>query len=151
MRQLAKNQAAVKTLCVVALSLSLTTASGTNGAWADSFYNWTFSGGGVFAGGTFQVNNSNIIVGITNGTVTGFPGSSSTITALVVPGVFPSNAPSDNIFNPTSPFLTYNGVSFRTDRRLNLFWDSGTAVYKLIDDLFLGNVVAGTFAAALSQ
>lgn len=117
--------------------------AGPKGAWADSFYNWTFAGDKGNAAGTFQVDNSNIVVAILNGTVTDFPGSTGPITSLLAPDTFVGN---DNIFNPLSPFLTSGGVSFTTNIPLNIYYANG--VWFLYDS----NVYSsGTFAAALSQ
>ncbi len=147
MKCFVKYSGAAKALRVATLSLALTIILGPMEAWANgnTFWDWTFTGVIASASGTFEVNSSNVIVGISNGTVTGFPGSASNITSLLAPGSFPPgvSAANDNIFNPSSPFLSTNGVSFNTNIPLNLYF-SGT-IWEMYDG---GFVQQGVFAAS---
>lgn len=63
----------VKALRIVVLSLTMTISGGTIKAQAENtFWNWISSGDSGSAPGTFEVNSSNLIVGVSNGQVTGF-------------------------------------------------------------------------------
>lgn len=94
-----------------------------------AFFDFSFTQTGGFSGdasGTFEVSGSTI-VGITGTTSLWGP-----MTGLLAPGSYQGN---DNRFSATSPFLSFNGVSFTTGtRRANLYF-SGVTWVLLTDPL----------------
>ena len=99
-----------------ALLLVVTLGLGSmNCAWAVSYYDFTFDGTVERISGTFTVNDSNLITGITGSMSTqpDKPGYTGPITSLIDPGGYLGN---DNLLiYPASPnYLNGSGVSFST-------------------------------------
>lgn len=126
-------------LAIVATALGISVAGvEANPAQAAQLFNFSYSGSGVEASGTFtttdldSASNTYTITGITgerNGQqITGLlPTTSST-----GPSIFPlpdAELAYDNLLNNSSPFVSLNGIAFNVallDYPVNLFYDGSS-------------------------
>ena len=111
---------------LAALPVVILLLAGTQNVFADSTFDFSFTGTGISASGMFtatRVSGSEFTVTSISGMQNGFA------MTLLAPGAFANN---DNHIFSTSPFLTLGGLSFvlsNGSTAYNVYFNPGTASY----------------------
>jgi hypothetical protein len=102
------------------LAIILAAALTIAGPASAEVFDFSYTGSGIVASGTFVTTDTPDLNGYY--TVTSIDGTrNGAAMSLLAPGTFPADGPNDNLVQPNTNMVDYSGIGYSTDQDYNLF------------------------------